>query len=248
VNVRQPKLSVAVGVVVGSLTCLGDARAVECFSSAEAVKQQHPQAWPSWTLRAAGHAGAKCWYVGERGNARQRPHRIAAAESAPHSVPGSPSRREAVAQAPLFRALTPLAAGREAQTGPLTTGTVAVSDVNETDRAIARIATASESTMQVKEVSESLAQLPPDTVATWYPSTSEPPRTTVRASSTPGLIAACGGALVVASLTTTQMPRSKEFRCPQLLRFFLRRDAPCPCPCHYIHVIVRNECSQARTQ
>jgi hypothetical protein len=33
-----------------------------CFASASAVRQDHPDAWPSWTLRALGHEGTKCWY------------------------------------------------------------------------------------------------------------------------------------------------------------------------------------------
>jgi hypothetical protein len=34
-----------------------------CFPSASAVRQDHPEAWPSWTLRAPGHEGTKCWYA-----------------------------------------------------------------------------------------------------------------------------------------------------------------------------------------
>jgi hypothetical protein len=34
--------------------------------SAEAVKQQDPAAWPSWTLRAPGSEGKKCWYASTR--------------------------------------------------------------------------------------------------------------------------------------------------------------------------------------
>ena len=33
-----------------------------CFASASEVKQEHPNSWPSWTLRAPGHEGTKCWY------------------------------------------------------------------------------------------------------------------------------------------------------------------------------------------
>jgi hypothetical protein len=33
-----------------------------CHPSASAVKQEHPQARPSWTLHALGHEGTKCWY------------------------------------------------------------------------------------------------------------------------------------------------------------------------------------------
>jgi hypothetical protein len=40
-----------------------------CFPSASAVRQSHPEAWPSWTLRAAGHEGTKCWYPATRATA-----------------------------------------------------------------------------------------------------------------------------------------------------------------------------------
>lgn len=36
--------------------------AFTCFSSADEVRQENPRAWPSWTLRAPGHEGTKCWY------------------------------------------------------------------------------------------------------------------------------------------------------------------------------------------
>jgi hypothetical protein len=35
-----------------------------CLPSASAVRQDHPGAWPSWTLHALGHQGTKCWYAG----------------------------------------------------------------------------------------------------------------------------------------------------------------------------------------
>jgi hypothetical protein len=41
-------------------------RDVSCFSSASAVQQIHPGAWPSWTMRAPGHEGIICWYVAAR--------------------------------------------------------------------------------------------------------------------------------------------------------------------------------------
>jgi hypothetical protein len=40
-----------------------------CLPSASAVRQDHPGAWPSWTLRAVGHEGTKCWYAGTRATA-----------------------------------------------------------------------------------------------------------------------------------------------------------------------------------
>jgi hypothetical protein len=43
-----------------------DANAFICLPSAEAVKQGDPAAWPSWTLRARGFEGKKCWYTSTR--------------------------------------------------------------------------------------------------------------------------------------------------------------------------------------
>jgi len=40
-----------------------------CLPSASAVRQDHPGAWPSWTLRALGHEGTRCWYAGTRASA-----------------------------------------------------------------------------------------------------------------------------------------------------------------------------------
>jgi hypothetical protein len=40
--------------------------AFTCYPSAPAVRQDHPDAWPSWTLRAPGHEGTRCWYAKTR--------------------------------------------------------------------------------------------------------------------------------------------------------------------------------------
>jgi hypothetical protein len=40
-----------------------------CFPSASAVRQDNPEAWPSWTLRAPGHEGTKCWHATTRAEA-----------------------------------------------------------------------------------------------------------------------------------------------------------------------------------
>jgi hypothetical protein len=37
-----------------------------CLPSASAVLQNHPGGWPSWTLKAPGHEGTKCWYAATR--------------------------------------------------------------------------------------------------------------------------------------------------------------------------------------
>ena len=43
-----------------------------CFDSASAVRQNSPGAWPSWTLRALGHEGTRCWYAATQFTARHR--------------------------------------------------------------------------------------------------------------------------------------------------------------------------------
>jgi hypothetical protein len=40
----------------------------QCLPSAEAVRQQYPGAWPSWTTRTANHKGEKCWFPAMREN------------------------------------------------------------------------------------------------------------------------------------------------------------------------------------
>jgi hypothetical protein len=37
-----------------------------CFASASAVLQNHPGAWPTWTLKVTGHEGSMCWYAAAR--------------------------------------------------------------------------------------------------------------------------------------------------------------------------------------
>src|SRR5215472_1376092 len=44
-----------------------------CYASASAVRQDHPEEWPSWTLRALGHEGTKCWYPTTRTLAHAHP-------------------------------------------------------------------------------------------------------------------------------------------------------------------------------
>jgi hypothetical protein len=44
-----------------------------CFPSASAVRQSYPGRWPSWTLRAPGHEGTRCWYAAARATAHDRP-------------------------------------------------------------------------------------------------------------------------------------------------------------------------------
>src|SRR5712671_5714899 len=40
----------------------------QCQSSAEAVRQEYPGSWPSWTTHAANHKGTECWFPAMREN------------------------------------------------------------------------------------------------------------------------------------------------------------------------------------
>jgi hypothetical protein len=51
---------------------LENVNASQCLTSAEAVRQEYPGAWPSWTMQAAHHKGVKCWFPATR-DARSRP-------------------------------------------------------------------------------------------------------------------------------------------------------------------------------
>jgi hypothetical protein len=50
-------------------TSLGDVSAsTQCLSSPEAVRQEYPGSWPSWTTHAPNHKGARCWFPAMREN------------------------------------------------------------------------------------------------------------------------------------------------------------------------------------
>jgi hypothetical protein len=40
----------------------------QCLSSPEAVRQEYPGSWPSWTTHAPNHKGVKCWFPAMREN------------------------------------------------------------------------------------------------------------------------------------------------------------------------------------
>ena len=70
------------------------ARASPCLSSAAAVRQEHPGSWPSWTLRAEGHEGVKCWFPTTSAPGRdQTTRRISPGETAPADRASTPNAR-----------------------------------------------------------------------------------------------------------------------------------------------------------
>ncbi len=56
--------------VCAMLASVPDGNAFTCFASADSVRRENPGAWPSWSLRAPGREGTKCWYPSTRAMAR----------------------------------------------------------------------------------------------------------------------------------------------------------------------------------
>jgi hypothetical protein len=65
-GVSWASLCVSSGIAASMIFGSSGANAFVCLPSAEAVKQGNPTAWPSWTLRAPGFEGKKCWYASTR--------------------------------------------------------------------------------------------------------------------------------------------------------------------------------------
>jgi hypothetical protein len=63
-----------------------------CYPSASDVRQNHPRARPSWTMRAPGHEGARCWYAAARTTAGDRRGDMAPGKETAGTTekPGSP--------------------------------------------------------------------------------------------------------------------------------------------------------------
>jgi hypothetical protein len=63
---RRIAVSFALACCAAPVYWASFAAATPCLPSASAVRQDYPGAWPSWTLRAEGHEGVKCWYPATR--------------------------------------------------------------------------------------------------------------------------------------------------------------------------------------
>jgi hypothetical protein len=86
-------------VLLGSPAALGllssSAEASPCLSSASAVRQEHPGSWPTWTLRAQGHEGVKCWFPTTGAPGRdQTTRQISPAETATAVRASTPNTRD----------------------------------------------------------------------------------------------------------------------------------------------------------
>src|SRR5262249_23193025 len=54
-----------------------------CFPSASAVRENHPRASPSWTLRAPGRENTRCWYAATRTRAHHNQSEMRRKETVP---------------------------------------------------------------------------------------------------------------------------------------------------------------------
>ena len=70
-----------------------EANAFVCLPSAEAVKQQDPAAWPTWTSRAPGFEGKKCWYASTRAGAHDHQKLPAKEPAVVVRAPREPQRK-----------------------------------------------------------------------------------------------------------------------------------------------------------
>jgi hypothetical protein len=61
------------GALLAVFVGVSRSQALDCLPTADAVKQQYPGSWPSWTSRAPGHAAERCWYPASRTTAHQHP-------------------------------------------------------------------------------------------------------------------------------------------------------------------------------
>src|SRR5215467_6463791 len=72
---------------------LGDVSASwQCLSSPEAVRQEYPGSWPSWTTHEANHRGTKCWFPAMRENHARH------IETPPRRAAESPTQKHVVEQ------------------------------------------------------------------------------------------------------------------------------------------------------
>jgi hypothetical protein len=188
-----------VGALLVLVACPANALSFECLPSADAVRQQHPDAWPSWTLRAPGHEGTKCWYAATRSTTHQLPKRIA--EPGPAATLDDFDNRVGTAEVkpPLpAESLTPPLGADTPTTIPFTTAiaTAAISYDREPIGTIARNATSTAFSVSGGELDQPVTDLRQNELPLRY----EPMRVTDQAFSIPALLAALGGALLFASM------------------------------------------------
>jgi len=103
----RPNCSLILGVLVACFAGLANARGSDCLSSADAVRHLNPEAWPSWTLRAPGEGGGKCWYAAARATAHEHQIRAAATEMGSKKPKAFSGRSRVAQQSPAPPASSP---------------------------------------------------------------------------------------------------------------------------------------------
>lgn len=63
-----------------------------CLSSPEAVRQEYPGSWPSWTTHLPTHKGVKCWFPATHEN------NVRHTETPPHKTAEAPTPKNTVEQ------------------------------------------------------------------------------------------------------------------------------------------------------
>ena len=191
--------------------CCANAHAFDCFPSADALRRQYPEAWPLWTLRAPGHAGARCWYAATRSTAHHRPKWTAALDPAPR-MPETLEPRERNSEFTIpSRSDTPnpsMPVEDAPMTAPLTNSmtTQAISNENRPAAVSTMVAPTvagainPELGQKAGNVDEPVTVLPQAALPLKYSIDREPARVTDQAFSTPALLGVFAGALVFASM------------------------------------------------
>jgi hypothetical protein len=89
-----------------------------CLSSPEAVRQEYPGSWPSWTTHSLNHKGIKCWFpAAHENNAHHN-------ETPPRKIAEAPTHKNTVEQR---RRIEPGVNGNSPQEMPL----VSAGEMNE---------------------------------------------------------------------------------------------------------------------
>jgi hypothetical protein len=194
-----------------------NAHAFDCFPSADALRRQYPEAWPLWTLRAPGHAGARCWYASTRSTAHHRPKWTAAPDAAPRmsETLETPERNSEFTIPSRSDTPSPSVPVEDAPTtAPLTDSmtTQAISNENRPAAVSTMVPPTAAGAVnpelgQRANVAEPVAVLPQAALPLKYSIDREPARVTDQAFSTRALLGVFGGAPVFASMIAGMVAR-----------------------------------------
>jgi hypothetical protein len=207
----RPKFLFVLGALLAVFVWAPRAHAFDCLPTLDAVKQQYPGSWPSWTLRAPGHAGERCWYPATRATVHHHPKWAAADSPARRTADAFNSRIENGKENPTSRSDTPSSSFASAEAPIIPVTTAIASEAISNDRggipATARSATNIDGSLTRDPVDQTVADLQQDGVPSKYFLSSEPMRETDQPFSTRALLAALGGALLLASMIAALVAR-----------------------------------------